>query len=93
MERGDASRRQGEDPRDAAVRSARDALRDLRQSGVSPRVIREAETLEKVLDAETAQGPADRQPRRFGAFAGRFTIGPEFFEPLSEDERRAWGED
>jgi antitoxin (DNA-binding transcriptional repressor) of toxin-antitoxin stability system len=32
--------------------------------------------------------PADR--RVFGAMAGRARVGPEFFDPLPEDELRAW---
>jgi prevent-host-death family protein len=28
--------------------------------------------------------------RRFGALRGKASIGPEFFEPLPEDELKAW---
>jgi antitoxin (DNA-binding transcriptional repressor) of toxin-antitoxin stability system len=28
--------------------------------------------------------------RRFGAFRGMITVGPEFFEPLPEEELAAW---
>lgn len=28
--------------------------------------------------------------RRFGALKGVVTVGPEFFEPLPEDELTAW---
>jgi prevent-host-death family protein len=28
--------------------------------------------------------------RQFGALRGKFSVGPEFFEPLSEDELAAW---
>lgn len=28
--------------------------------------------------------------RRFGALKGKVDIGPEFFDPLPEDELRAW---
>ncbi|MBI1779305.1 MAG: type II toxin-antitoxin system Phd/YefM family antitoxin [Proteobacteria bacterium] len=28
--------------------------------------------------------------RRFGALRGVVSVGPEFFEPLPEDELRAW---
>ena len=37
------------------------------------------------------QAPTGRRGT-FGMFAGQFSIGPEFFEPLSEEELRAWGE-
>lgn len=32
------------------------------------------------------------KPRGFGLFAGKFEVGDEFFEPLPEEELRAWGE-
>ena len=28
--------------------------------------------------------------RQFGALRGRFSVGPEFFEPLPEEELAAW---
>lgn len=28
--------------------------------------------------------------RRFGAFKGKASIGPEFFEPLPEEELKGW---
>ena len=28
--------------------------------------------------------------RQFGRYKGQFEIGPEFFEPLPEDELKAW---
>jgi prevent-host-death family protein len=35
--------------------------------------------------------PLNEQPKRqFGLFAGRITVGPEFFEPLPDDELRRW---
>lgn len=33
---------------------------------------------------------ADRGTPVFGAYKGLFRVGPEFFEPLSNDELRAW---
>ena len=30
------------------------------------------------------------QGRRFGAFKGQIDAGPEFFEPLPEEELKAW---
>jgi hypothetical protein len=35
---------------------------------------------------------AAKRPREFGAYKGKFSVGPEFFEPLSEEELEAWGE-
>jgi prevent-host-death family protein len=31
------------------------------------------------------------EPRPIGLLKGKFTIGPEFFEPLSDEELEAWG--
>ena len=33
--------------------------------------------------------PAPQQ-RQAGAYRGQFTVGPEFFEPLPDDELDAW---
>jgi len=33
---------------------------------------------------------ASKGKRQFGAMRGRIDIGPEFFEPLPEDELAAW---
>jgi prevent-host-death family protein len=30
--------------------------------------------------------------RQFGALRGVVSVGPEFFEPLPEDEQAAWGQ-
>jgi len=34
----------------------------------------------------------DKGPRPFGLLKGKFTVGPEFFEPLPDDELEAWGQ-
>ncbi len=34
--------------------------------------------------------PISTKPRQFGLYAGWGTIGPEFFEPLPEEELRLW---
>jgi hypothetical protein len=34
-----------------------------------------------------------RKRRVFGAYKGKFSVGPEFFEPLSPEELKAWGEE
>jgi len=31
-----------------------------------------------------------QRKRNFAVFKGQFHVGPEFFEPLPEDELRAW---
>lgn len=33
-----------------------------------------------------------KAPRPFGLLKGKFTVGPEFFEPLPDDELEAWGQ-
>ena len=30
------------------------------------------------------------RPRRFGSMKGKIHVGPEFFEPLPEEELKAW---
>lgn len=32
-----------------------------------------------------------KTPRPFGLLKGKLTVGPEFFEPLPDDELEAWG--
>ncbi len=47
------------------------------------------DTARAVLDeaAETADhDPSPKTPRVPGRFKGRMTVGPEFFQPLSEEE-------
>lgn len=43
---------------------------------------------EPVVRLVPISGAAPR--RRFGALAGKVSVGPEFFEPLPEDELAAW---
>ena len=38
----------------------------------------------------TPTHPVPTRPREFGLYAGWATIGPEFFEPLPEEELRLW---
>lgn len=33
-----------------------------------------------------------KAPRPFGLLKGKFKVGPEFFEPLPDDELEAWGQ-
>ncbi|KAB1075851.1 hypothetical protein [Methylobacterium soli] len=94
MERGEtAARGSGASPEDV-VRTALDAIQDLKQAGLSPALARQADALAQALSrtAPAVAASALGSRRRFGAFAGKFTLGPEFFEPLSDEERRAWGE-
>ena len=35
---------------------------------------------------------SDKTPRPFGLLKGQFTVGPEFFESLPDDELEAWGQ-
>lgn len=43
-------------------------------------------------ETEPSASPEDDLRRTFGRFKGAFAIGPEFFEPLPDEELRAWGE-
>jgi len=38
--------------------------------------------------------PVEPAPKKrpFGLYKGEFEVGPEFFEPLPDDELEAWGE-
>jgi prevent-host-death family protein len=38
-----------------------------------------------------AADPAPKPKRKPGRMKGMFTIGPEFFEPLSDEELKLWG--
>jgi len=38
----------------------------------------------------TVEEPSGPAKREFGALKGMVSIGPEFFEPLPEDELAAW---
>lgn len=60
------------------------------------KLIARAEAGEEIVIARGAK-PAvrlvpveDKPRRRFGSMKGLFTVGPEFFEPLPEDELRLW---
>ncbi|MEA2759626.1 MAG: hypothetical protein QOH65_2239 [Methylobacteriaceae bacterium] len=64
-----------------------------------PELVQAAERGEEVVIARDGQpvakmvGVAPRRPvkkRVFGALKGRISIGPEFFEPLPEDELALW---
>lgn len=82
------------DPSDL-VRTALETIRDIKDAGVSPTVSAKLDDLARSLSVGRTdpQHDAGKPRRQFGAFAGRFTIGPEFFEPVSDDDRRAWSED
>lgn len=38
-----------------------------------------------------AADPVPKPERKPGRMKGMFTIGPEFFEPLSDEELKLWG--
>lgn len=42
------------------------------------------------VSTEVFAHPTPRKRRQFGLYAGLASIGPEFFEPLPEDELRLW---
>lgn len=43
-----------------------------------------------IASARTLQHPVPTKPRQFGLYAGWGTLGPEFFEPLPDEELRLW---
>ncbi|WP_210248478.1 hypothetical protein, partial [Methylobacterium sp. WL103] len=53
----------------------------------------ESPTLTQYVDApNTADVRAPvKKKRQFGAFAGKFKVSSEFFEPMSQDELKSWG--
>jgi prevent-host-death family protein len=63
------------------------------------KLIESAERGEEVIIAR-GKNPAVRMvpiataptKRPFGLYKGEFEVGPEFFEPLPDDELDAWGE-
>lgn len=60
-------------------------------------LIARAEAGEEIVLARGAQpvakivaiAPASSK-RRFGAYRGKISVGPEFFDPLPDDELNAW---
>ena len=42
------------------------------------------------LRPEVISGPESGVPRKPGLLQGRFSVGPEFFEPLPEEELEHW---
>jgi prevent-host-death family protein len=64
------------------------------------RLVAEVEAGEEIIIARGKQPVAKIVPiakpgkRKFGALKGKGWVGPEFFDPLPEEELRAWeGED
>ena len=60
-------------------------------------LIAEAEAGEEIVLARGKQPVvklvpvARRGERKFGALKGKMKIGPEFFEPMTDEELRQWG--
>jgi prevent-host-death family protein len=60
------------------------------------RLIARAEAGEEIIIARGRKPvvklvPIAPKPKRvFGAMKGQFTVGPEFFEPMSEEELALW---
>jgi hypothetical protein len=44
----------------------------------------------KPLERVEAVEPEETQRRPLGMYKGMFEVGPEFFEPLPEEELRLW---
>jgi prevent-host-death family protein len=63
------------------------------------KLIEQADRGEEIIIARGKQPvvrlvPVDPAPtkRPFGLYKGEFEVGPEFFEPLPDDELELWGE-
>lgn len=63
------------------------------------KLIEQAERGEEVIIARGKEPVVQLVPvkpapktRPFGLYKGEFEVGPEFFEPLPDDELEAWGE-
>jgi prevent-host-death family protein len=59
------------------------------------KLIERAEAGEEVIIARRDKPvvrlvPIEQKQRQFGAMKGRASVGPEFFEPLPEEELRLW---
>lgn len=57
---------------------------------VSPEQIEEMRERRKRAAGMFAEDATPKRPDLFGLYAGQITIGPEFFEPLPEEELRLW---
>jgi hypothetical protein len=56
----------------------------------TPRRPQDVKASEQTLPTEISPPTAPAGPRRPGAMKGLIDIGPEFFEPLPEEELKAW---
>ncbi len=84
----------------AVLHAAEPAPRTISESIEIARELRLETGEAPVLDPESAEdvaenhhgrrGVANPESRRIGFLAGRGDVGPEFFEPLPEDELRLW---
>jgi antitoxin (DNA-binding transcriptional repressor) of toxin-antitoxin stability system len=84
----------------AVLRSAVPAPRTITESIEIARKLRLETGESPVLDADFAEDVAEihrghrsavnPESRRIGFMAGRGDVGPEFFDPLPEDELRLW---
>jgi hypothetical protein len=65
---------------------------DKARKAVSRQALRRVYQRAAAADHVPPSPEAKRKRRVFGAYKGKFTVGPEFFEPLSREELKAWGE-
>jgi prevent-host-death family protein len=61
------------------------------------KLLKEVEAGEEIVIARGRQPvarlvpmPQEKPKRQFGAMRGRASVGPEFFEPLPEEELKLW---
>jgi len=73
------------------IHAAQDTLPQLvarAEAGEEIVLSRGDEPVAKIVPIQPAPKPKKR--RQPGALKGKISIGPEFFEPLPEDELKAW---
>jgi prevent-host-death family protein len=74
-------------PRQVTIHEAKTQLSRLIKAAHEGETVIIARGNEPVAQLVPIEPPRKRQ---FGRYKGLFTLGPEFFEPLPEDELRAW---
>lgn len=71
------------------IRTAKTTLVQLiarAEAGEEIVVTRGAKPVDKIVAIEPDFGK-----RQFGAYRGKISVGPEFFDPLPDDELNGWG--
>ena len=73
------------------IRTAKASLSQLvarAEAGEEIVLLRGTQPVAKIVPIEPIK-PSERK-RQFGAYRGKFSVGPEFFDPLPDDELNSW---